>query len=223
MKIISGGKKDYYDYLTGIYGIDEHVVYDRRDGQVFKLFSHGYQIFVKEHDRWSDKHREMIRKYHYVNGKGKLDYIPQGKLYYFILEIGFNQLLFQIERYLDDNNEVQLVPTLLEKKEIKKKRSTAPVSYIPVDCYKSYLDNDYNINNYRMYDEVKNPIFSGTWVTSFIPAEEMYDMIYNYLLAIKEPEIIDSRSNDQKIESFGFDTKTSFRNPVINANSKKKK
>ena len=38
MKIISGGKKDYYDYLSGIYGIDEDVVYDRRDGFVFRKF-----------------------------------------------------------------------------------------------------------------------------------------------------------------------------------------
>lgn len=36
MKIISGGKKDYYDYLQGIYGIDDLVVYDRRNSYVIK-------------------------------------------------------------------------------------------------------------------------------------------------------------------------------------------
>lgn len=31
MKILTSRKnKDYYDYLTGIYGIDEKVVFDRR-------------------------------------------------------------------------------------------------------------------------------------------------------------------------------------------------
>lgn len=31
MKILTPrNNKDYYDYLTGIYGIDEKVVYDRR-------------------------------------------------------------------------------------------------------------------------------------------------------------------------------------------------
>ena len=28
MRILDGGKKDYYDYLTGIYGFDEAIVYD---------------------------------------------------------------------------------------------------------------------------------------------------------------------------------------------------
>ena len=32
MKILtSRNNKDYYDYLTGIYGMDEKVVYDRRE------------------------------------------------------------------------------------------------------------------------------------------------------------------------------------------------
>lgn len=35
MKIIDN-KKDYYDYLAGIYGIDTHVVYDRRGSESFK-------------------------------------------------------------------------------------------------------------------------------------------------------------------------------------------
>jgi len=30
MKII-GGKRDYYDYLVGYYGYDDHIVYDRRN------------------------------------------------------------------------------------------------------------------------------------------------------------------------------------------------
>ena len=33
MKIIDK-KKDYYDYLSGIYGIDDKVVYDRRGAVV---------------------------------------------------------------------------------------------------------------------------------------------------------------------------------------------
>ena len=34
MKILNGGKKDYYDYLAGIYGIDEDIVYDRSNGDI---------------------------------------------------------------------------------------------------------------------------------------------------------------------------------------------
>lgn len=47
MKILNGGKKDYYDYLVGTYGIDEHVVYDRRDSIKIREFESGELYFIK--------------------------------------------------------------------------------------------------------------------------------------------------------------------------------
>ena len=52
----------------------------------------------------------------------------------------------------------------------------------------------------------------GTWIPSFIPAEEVWNNITDYLLSIKEPEIIDNRTDVQHLESQGFDKKSSFRN-----------
>ena len=55
-----------------------------------------------------------------------------------------------------------------------------------------------------------------------IAPDEIYQNVYDYLISIREPNIIDKRNDIQKLESKGFDKKTSFRNPVINANTKKK-
>ena len=72
-----------------------------------------------------------------------------------------------------------------------------------------------------MKNEISNPILSSTFIPSFIDAEEVYNAIYNYLISIREKPIIDNRNDTLKLESFGFDKKTSFRNPVYNANNKK--
>ena len=48
-------------------------------------------------------------------------------------------------------------------------------------------------------------------MAAFIPAQEAYDNIYNYLIFLKEPKIEDKRSDIDKLISKGFDKKTSFR------------
>jgi len=49
MKIIDN-KKDYYDYLASIYGIDELVVYDRRGSVTLnsdKILLHGMEYYFR--------------------------------------------------------------------------------------------------------------------------------------------------------------------------------
>ena len=48
--------------------------------------------------------------------------------------------------------------------------------------------------------------FSG-----YIPAEEAYNAIYNFIIKKREPVIIDNMTDVQKLESKGFDKKISFR------------
>lgn len=59
---------------------------------------------------------------------------------------------------------------------------------------------------------IKLPILKDTFIPKIIPAEEVYNNIYNYLLYMKEPKVVDMRTNKQKIEGKGFDYKESFRN-----------
>ena len=193
MKIICK-RKDYYDYLSGIYGIDNEIVYDRRICNHFKQAEKGIDYFIKN----------------------KLNNDSEGKILklYFILEIGYVHYLFLVERELK-NNEIELTPKILDKKEIEKKISTSPLSLIPVrnTCDLEELDSlFYKICIKSYLSEIPNPILLNTWVPAFIPAEEIYNTIYNYLISIKEPKIEDKRTDVQKLESKGFDKKISFRN-----------
>jgi hypothetical protein len=127
--------------------------------------------------------------------------------------VGFIQYLFSLERYLDDSGKVKLDPKLIKKERVVTKVSEAPLSLIPV-TYTGWWNEAPSIKEYKLRQEIQNPIFNNTWVTSFIPAEDMYNEIYNYLIAIREPNIEDNRNDIQKLESKGFDKKTSFRNPI---------
>ena len=80
MKILNGGKKDYYDYLVGTYGIDEHVVYDRRDSIKIREFESGELYFIKR-KLYEDSERKETIVYETENNKTKRLIKLIGKLY----------------------------------------------------------------------------------------------------------------------------------------------
>ena len=71
--------------------------------------------------------------------------------------------------------------------------------------------------NFKYYDVedkihgIDNPILTETWIPKFISAEDMWNMLYEYISSLNDKEFTDSRTNDQHIESAGFDKKISFR------------
>jgi hypothetical protein len=71
--------------------------------------------------------------------------------------------------------------------------------------------------NFRYYDVkdkidgIDNPILVDTWIPKFISANDMWNMLYEYISSLNDKEFTDSRTNDQHIESHGFDKKISFR------------
>ena len=210
MKIISGGKKDYYDFLSGIYGIDEDIVYDRRNSIVLKDFGYCKNFFSKIKD-FHDLKKRKYKRYHYEGNKLVYGVIEEGVISYFVIEIGYYQYLFRTERYLDDNSEVQIDVQLCHKIELKEKKSKAPISIIPVEYFGFFRETP-EIKEYLIKQEAQNPILCDTWVTSYIPPEEIYNNVYNYLISIREPNIVDKRTDIEKLESKGFDKKISFRN-----------
>ena len=105
MKILTPrNNKDYYDYLTGIYGIDEKVVFDRRN---FTLLSTvDYPIFnytPNDHDKPKQERRSWER----VGNKCKwvINY-EATQQFKCMLEVGLKWYLFEIERYLDKSGNV---------------------------------------------------------------------------------------------------------------------
>ena len=213
MRIINGGKKDYYDYIVGIYGIDEDITYDRKGSYVIRKddYTMARTYFLKM-PILEDKPKTLLRRYEVIDGKGSFISNMVGQKYYFVLEAGHIQYLFCVERYLE-NNKICIEPSLVSKKHIEKKISSFPLSIIPVD-YRGWWNESPSIHRYETQKEIPNPILENTWIPSFIEAEEMYNNIYDYLISIREPKIEDNRSDIQKLESKGFDKKSSFRNPI---------
>ena len=70
MKILTSRKnKDYYDYLSGIYGIDEKVVYDRRQFTVLKSLDtpfFNYHRLETDMPKMKDRYLEYFTPYHYL-------------------------------------------------------------------------------------------------------------------------------------------------------------
>lgn len=182
MKIISK-VKDYYDYLVGIRGIDEDVVYDRRNCFVFNEFSHG--AFLK-------------------GGKIGHTFFP---IYHCVLEVGYIHYLFSL---VPTNGTVDV--KLVKRFKVEKKKSNSPISFINVRYNGKSSEIEYCTN--RLDNILENPILKNTWVPTFISADDLYDDLYDYLISIREPRIIDDRTDVEKLESKGFDRKTSFRHPI---------
>lgn len=219
MKILNGGKKDYYDYLVGTYGIDEHVVYDRRDSIKIREFNPGELYFIKR-KLYEDSERKETIVYETENNKTKRLIKLIGKLYYFVLEVGNRKFLFEVERYIE-NDDVKLHPSLIKELPASEKKSKYPISIIPCRYNRCHLFSNFGGVFYEISKEIPNPILSNTFIPSFIDPNIIYTELYNYLLSIKDKNIIDNRTDIEKLESLGFDKKSSFRNPVYNSNNKK--
>ena len=260
MRIIDN-KKDYYDYLAGVLGIDDYITYDRRNskrlvnktadiisercpmgyGHIFCTWKNGKypnsdSVYDTGYD-W-DKGHKTVGKIYRKLGLGyqpsKSNEFPDAynvSSNWFGLVIGSVAYVFLVYRVLQNetDKEVNIVPKLMRKFTFDRSRtkSKAPILIgelkynIPwrIPCKKD--DKSYDevqkeiigfveFNNNGNYKE--NPILEGTWIPSFIPAEEVWNNITDYLLSIKEPEIIDNRTDVQHLESHGFDKKSSFRN-----------
>lgn len=223
MKIIDN-KKDFYDYLQGILGMDEKVVYDRRGSKVMSvsdcyLFDHpiDYDLYFSKKPFKCDEPKKRIRGWSsskYVNrvsrgdGYRYRDYIEEGSIYHLLLEVGYHQFIFEIERYLDEEGKLHVDTELVNHAVVNKdkKKSEAPM------CIGKLNFKYFNIEDkIRVID---NPILTETWIPKFIPASEMWNMLYEYISSLNDKEIVDTRTNDQHIESNGFDRKISFRKRV---------
>lgn len=212
MLILNKGIKDYYDFLCGINGIDKDIVYDRRDCIVLGNSFNTYESCFTKKVLYNDTFK-IDKKRWFINEKGKSIYgtIPTGNVQIFIIEVGYTHYMFQVERYLITHDNVQLDVNLIKTYDVKEKKSTAPLSFIPCLFYFSPFSNEIEVQDYLMRFEIKNPILKDTYIPSYILPNEIYDKIYNYLISIREKPIIDKRNDVQKLESHGFDKKHSFR------------
>jgi calcineurin-like phosphoesterase family protein len=135
------------------------------------------------------------------------------EVYHFILEVGYIHYRFEVERWLEENNresthvEYRLIDTL---KDIRKRYSDVPMCIIP--CSAQYSRWSHEEQWKEREGRVTNPILAGTFIPRVIPPTDIWNALYAYLSSLRDKPFTDSRSDVQKLESAGFDKKTSFRN-----------
>ena len=257
MRIIDN-KKDYYDYLAGVLGIDGYITYDRRNstrlvnkasdnyydrypmgyGNIFCTWKNGVNPKNSDYPvgnfEWDNGYRNAgwgYRKY----GPGwmpkKNEEYPDAynvSSDFFTIVIGSVAYEFIVYRVLQNqfDKEVKIIPKLFQNFTIDRSltKSKAPILLGGVSVpgrYNGWKKDDSYYRNLSKYGYVipdrdgkfqENPILDGTWIPSMIPATEVWNNISDYLLSIKEPKIVDNRTDVQHLDSHGFDKKTSFRN-----------
>lgn len=212
MKILTPrNNKDYYDYLTGIYGIDDKVVYDRRE---FTILASTDSVFFNHTALEKDTPKKEVRTRKWIGRHYKWVTEYQATELYCMLEVGLKWYFFHVDRYLDATSHVCLDWKVITTKEITKdkKLGIAPMSFFKAFRTYSWWDDEKLDVKVDQSDAIPNPILKGTPIASLITAQEIYHSLYAYISSLNDFVIIDNRTDIEKAESAGFDRKTSFRN-----------
>lgn len=250
MKILTKGNKDYYDYLMGIYGQDELVVYDRRNcfpidpakkwgddiDRKTPIHTSDYQninveLWFRKEVMYCDKPKKEIKKYNSHKFRAKREWLEErnhkkfgivtklmeGDIYHFVLEIGFKHFVFEVERYVDDKdpNRIHLECDMVKAYEVSPndRISYEPMCLCPINTryYHFLMDYDFKVTDEDKQQAIPNPILYSTYIPKFISADEVWRLLYEYISSLRDKEFEDTRTNEEHIESHGFDKTTSFR------------
>ncbi len=219
MKIISNFK-DYYDYLQGIYGVDEKVVYARTsysqkdNGKWIK--SPFYKLAY--YDIENTYGRYINYEYHILGICGimySVHIFNQGKHFLFGCNFqeykngDYDHILKSLDEYSLDRFMKNLSMTTTDgpdpvdkfhlKKTNRNLEENCPVVLLTYDRYND-VDPHVIALNVRLTDFSINQIVSP---------HDMYISISNFLS--REVTVEDTRTDKQKIVGKGFDYKSSFR------------
>ena len=145
MKILTPrNNKDYYDYLTGIYGMDEKIVFDRRKFTILSRVDHplfSSELLAKdapkkEKPSWQWKNKQ-IPEY-------------EGTKFECLLEVGLKWFFFKVERYIDDNSKVCIDWKLVKEKDISKRQRVglSPITFYIISLIR-ILRVEHRINKRR--------------------------------------------------------------------------
>lgn len=197
--------KDYYDYLSGIYGIDKSITFDRRGS-------------IPMND---------IGIAHVVLPSILMD--RQKKERHLLLEVGNIQFVFEVEIYGRESAVWGWEPVYISTKHVctfrdNKNYSGKGVAFIPAtsNYHFSWKDRrkEKQINNISdlslsLNRAVSLPILKNTFVPAHIPAEEIWKELSNFISAKRDDKDIDIVNSDvDKATNHGFDKKSSFRHPI---------
>ncbi len=211
MKIISKFK-DYYDYLQGIYGIDEKLILDRTkfvncypygENAVARFFICGMVIegLFRDGKFWYGKELELIGSVRKSN-----KYWRNNDKYYFV-----EPDMSKRYPYGGTQSEVLKVPTPF-KTWIQTQKSEFYQNKTEDICPNDKYDCPIIVSSYSGDGYEVNPILSEYQFHKVFSAQDIWFMLTEWLG--KEKQIKEMRTDKEKILSNGFDLKTSFRHPI---------
>jgi len=219
MRIIDN-KKDYYDYLSGIYGEDPLAVYDRRGSVTWPQYKGRFTVFHAE---------TRFKQDSYIPPK-YVSWRSSENQYFLCLEAGLKQFVIIVRRFLEkpSSRAVTIERSILGVREVEKKHARSPLALF--ECEYSALlwrdDKPFDPRSVRYWSKrsgyfhhgltdepmVENPILKDSFLVQMISADKIWQALYEYIMSLNDKEIIDDRPDTMKIQSAGFDLKTSFRN-----------
>ncbi|MCU0436700.1 MAG: hypothetical protein MUC49_02225 [Raineya sp.] len=189
MKIISN-YKDYYDYLQGVWGVDEKIVYKREP--IYNDYPKGlysFHIVGKWYMGYFDGQKwiyDFEELYEFNRGKRL---VAQGDDTLHNYLFNFSPFGFKNELITDfpksDKNEKYKMPVLLYK-------------YDCLSVFSSHTTSS------------RYPLLQNTFIPKILPPEQIFIQISNFI-APKDLDIQNSPTDLNRFEGKGFDKKTSFR------------
>lgn len=237
MKIIDN-KKDFYDFLVGKYGVDEKIIFDRRNTFpakpkiIFDLTDFSEEIYYRNKKFknflihyilliWDEiihifvsENMEIfthfdIEKIIFDNFKNE-SYIFKNWKEYKI----FTNFSFLFGEYRKQNFSLEKFENLKRDHILKNFSNKEILEEIPIIFYQKIFYKNWN-NLYKIEEIFKNPNLQNLWI--FLDPDFVWQNIYNFLLKIKtEKENYHEAKNDEKIFNKWFDLKTSFRPKMKN-------
>jgi hypothetical protein len=202
---------DFYDHYSHIYGVDKQIVFDRRGSIIISD-----EIFCTD-----------IR----INYRRHFDRIM------YLLEVGYKQYLIELTdititkgkglSLYDDKIKFDAVlfKTFDEQKHLFDKEMTLCKIHVPYD-YRFYYNRkdslkdkikDIKLQEIKILDNhvFKLPILKDTKLTKILDAETIWKDLNVYVSSCgNDKDVAIINTDKDKIVNHGFDTKTSFRNPI---------
>lgn len=206
--VIIDKRKDYYDYLQGVFGQDPKAVYDRRGGICMTKDNMPYyfQTIPPDIDAYMGIVHlfcgNIVYAFYFENcGKGISAELILSKR---IERTTIIPMRMIISTYTWKEVSSKYITRIERKKQIirvEERRSTwkdyKEESAVRTICNKTT----------ELYD---NPILVS-FPLPRIPAEELFLNLQDFILSLNDKPILDNRTDKQKLEAAGFDNKTSFR------------
>lgn len=196
MKIISKAK-DYYDYLQGVYGMDELLVYDRRSKEPISKPSLSMEGLWPTHFHICSKHYQVFQY--------------KGKLYHTCEELN------KLNKLLSKDGE-QFIKLSYSSKtflvySVSRWDKSKPIPQKDWDKVNGrFTDMNQNLRQPVLIQNSPAVILEDWGFAKWIPAHDMFVNISSFLGWLKDhPEIPNKQTDKEKLKSHGFDDKKSFR------------